>query len=96
MGAFAGDKLAAASAELRVPFGSVLSIGSIGANIFGANIFFDVGSVFEAGRSLRTAQFRHGAGAGVFVYAPLFRFQLEVAHNLVSDVRIHIGAALTF
>ena len=96
VGAFAGDKLAAASAELRVPFSSVLSIGSIGANIFGANIFFDVGLVFEAGRPLRTAQFRRGVGAGLFVYAPLFRFQLEVAHNLAGDVRMHIGAALTF
>ena len=91
VGKLAGDQLAAASAELRLPFSSPLSIGTAGANLF-----FDVGTVFEAGQFVRSAQFRQGAGAGLFFYTPLIRFQLEVAHNLVDTVRLHVGAALSF
>ena len=91
VGELAGDQLAAASAELRLPFSSPLSIGTTGANLF-----FDVGTVFEAGHSVRSAQFRRGAGIGLFFYTPLIQFQLEVAHNLVDTVRVHVGAALSF
>ena len=91
VGEFVGDQLAAASVELRMPLTSPLSIGKVGATIF-----FDTGTVYGAHQSVRRAQFSRGTGAGLFVDAALIHFRLDVAHNLIDQVRVHIAAGVSF
>jgi len=91
VGAFAGDRRVNGSVELRVPLSSPLSVGRAGATLF-----YDTGATYDVGQSIQGARFRQGAGAGVFLVAPLVRLRLDVAHNLVDDVRVHVGAALSF
>lgn len=90
-GQLAADKLAAASVELRVPFNSPLSIGRTGATVF-----FDAGTVYEAGQSLVDATFRRGAGAGLFLQVPLIHLRLDVAHDFIDAVRVHVAAEVGF
>ena len=91
VGSFVGDRLAVASLELRVPFSSPFSTGEAGLKTF-----FDTGAVFDADQSIQDARFRHGAGLGVFFKPPFADLGVDVAHNLVDTVRVHVVAALTF
>jgi len=90
-GEMAGDRRVAGSVELRVPFSSPLSIGQAGAVVF-----FDSGATYDVGQSLARVPFRNGAGAGVFLNAPLVQFRIVAAHNLIDDVRVHVSAVLSF
>jgi outer membrane protein assembly factor BamA len=90
-GEMAGDRRVAGSIELRVPFSSPLSIGRTGAVVF-----LDSGATYDVGQSLARVPFRNGAGAGVFLNAPLVQFRIVAAHNLIDDVRVHVSAVLSF
>jgi len=90
-GTFAGDKLAAASAELRVPLDSPLGTGRAGLTVF-----FDLGAVFDDGVSVRKARFRQGAGGGLFLSAPFVHLNLEVGHNLRGGARVHFSTGFVF
>lgn len=87
----AGDRLAAASAELRFPTGSPLSFGRAGARVF-----FDTGAVYGAGDDVRRTRFSQGVGAGVFLNAAFINLQLDLAHDLDAGVRIHFGSGVSF
>ena len=91
MGEFIGDRRVSGSAELRFPLNSPLSVGRMGGAIF-----FDTGTVYDVGEALGESQFKHGVGAGLFLYVPLVQLRLDVAHNLVDGVRVHLAAALSF
>jgi hypothetical protein len=90
-GTAVGDTLVAASAELRVPLTSPLSVGK-----FGVNAFVDIGAVYASGQRLRDQPMRRGVGGGLWMGATVFRFSLEVARGLGSGTRAHIGAGLGF
>lgn len=90
-GTFAGDKLAAASAELRVPLDSPLGTGRAGLTFF-----FDLGAVFDDGVSVRQARFRKGAGGGLFLSAPFVRLNLEIGHDLRGGARVHFSTGFGF
>ena len=90
-GEMAGDRRVEGSIELRVPFSSPLSIGRMGAVVF-----FDSGATYDVGQSLTRVPFRSGAGAGVFLNAPVVQFRVVAAHNLIDDVRVHVSAVLSF
>ena len=87
----AGDRLAAASAELRFPVSSPLSFGRAGVRVF-----FDTGAVYGAGDDIYRTRFSQGAGAGVFLNAAFINLQLDVAHDLDGDVRLHFGTGVSF
>ena len=91
VGEFIGDRRVSGSAELRFPLNSPLSVGRMGGAIF-----FDTGTVYDVGEALGESQFKHGVGAGLFLYVPLVQLRLDVAHNLVDGVRVHLAAALSF
>lgn len=91
VGSFIGDRLLVASAEIRMPFTSPFSIGEAGLKTF-----YDTGAVFDATQSVGDARFRHGAGIGVFFKPPFADVGVDVAHNLVDRVRVHVVAALSF
>lgn len=87
----AGDRLAAASAELRFPVGSPLSFGRAGVRVF-----FDTGAVYGAGDDIYRTRFSQGAGAGVFLNAAFINLQADVAHDLDGRFRLHFGTGVSF
>ena len=92
-GAAAGDRIAAASMELRLPITSVLSEGRIGLRFF-----YDTAAVYDANRPIRNARFQEGAGAGVFFLPPGFGFpmSIDVAGDPDGGVRVHVSAGFGF
>lgn len=91
-GAFDGDRLVVTSAELRMPITSVLS----GAKL-GLTVFADAAKVGDFGSRLKDATWRRGAGAGLFIIAPLVRINIDVAHGLDrGGTRLNIGSGFSF
>ena len=90
-GAFDGDRLLATSAELRVPLTSVIS----GAKL-GVTAFVDAAKVADHGAQLADAPWRRGAGGGVFLLAPLFKLNLDVARGFDGGTRVHFGTGFAF
>ena len=88
-----GDRIAAASIELRLPITSVLSEGRLGLRIF-----YDTAAVYDTARSAGLAQFLEGAGAGVFFMPPRFGLpvSVDVAHDFASGMRMHASAGFGF
>lgn len=92
-GGAVGDRIAAASIELRLPITSVLSEGRVGLRFF-----YDTAAASDADRPLRDAAFREGAGAGVFFLPPGFGFpmSIDVAGDPEGGVRVHVSAGFGF
>ncbi len=91
VGQWAGDKLAAASAELRVPLSSPLRLGKIGLRIF-----FDTGATYNVNERLGQTRFSQGAGAGVFFNLAFLTLQLDAAHDLRGGARLHVATGVSF
>ena len=92
-GAAAGDRLAAASIELRLPVTPLLSEGQVGLRFF-----YDTAAAYDAGRPIRDARFRQGAGVGVFFQPPRFGLpvSVDVARDVDGGVRTHVSAGFGF
>lgn len=101
-GAFAGDRMAAASVELRLPFdspGARVSDGGITIGVARAGVifFYDAGKVWNVGQRPKDITLLQGAGAGVFLMMPLVRVNLDVAGNLTSGgTRAHFAFGFSF
>lgn len=91
VGERAGDRLALASAELRLPIGSPLTFANAGVRLF-----FDTGAVYDVGQSIRKARFSRGAGVGLFLSAAIFSLQLDVGHDTRGSARVHFGSTVSF
>ena len=92
-GAAVGDRIAAASIELRLPVTSLLSQAQVGLRFFG-----DTAAVYGADFPIRRAGFLEGAGVGVFVMPPGFGVpvSIDVAHDFAGGVRTHVSAGFGF
>lgn len=90
-GSFAGDRLAAASAELRIPISSPLSFGRAGVDVFA-----DVGTVVDRGAPFQDARFHPGFGGGVFLLASVFQLNADIAVRRGGGVRLHVMSGLRF
>ena len=90
-GSLAGDTLVGASAELRVPMTSPLSIGRAGVSAF-----FDTAAVYNEGQHVRDQHFRQGVGGGVWLSIAMLRMDLYVAHGLTGSTRAHFATAVSF
>jgi outer membrane protein assembly factor BamA len=91
VGARAGDRLAAASAELRFPVSSPMSFAKVGVRLF-----FDTGAVYGVDERLRKTRFSQGAGGGVFLGAAFINLQLDLAHDLRGGARLHFATSVSF
>ncbi len=91
VGAQAGDRLAAVSAELRVPLNSPMSFGKAGVRLF-----VDSGAVCDVDERLRKTKFLQGVGAGVFTSAAFINLQLDVGHDLHGGARVHFRTNVSF
>jgi hypothetical protein len=91
-GTFDGDRMIVTSAELRVPITSVIH----GAK-FGVDVFTDASKVADVGTSLGDVTWRRGAGAGIFVIAPLVKINVDVAHGFDGGgTRVTLGTGFSF
>ena len=90
-GSFSGDNLAAASAEIRIPFTSPLDVGRMGVNLF-----VDGGTAFDHGTRLRDARWRWGGGAGLFLQATILQINLDVAFREGGGARVHVMSGFQF
>jgi outer membrane protein assembly factor BamA len=87
----AGDNLAAASAELRVPITAPLNIGR-----FGVKAFVDWGTVYGVGGKLSDQAFERGIGAGAYLHLTIVSLSLDMARSQTGDTRVHFGMGVTF
>jgi hypothetical protein len=90
-GAFAGDRMVITSGELRAPLTSVLRSARLGLTVF-----MDAAKVVDFGASLADAAWHRGAGAGLFLLAPLIQINVDVAHGSDSGTRLNIGTGFSF
>ena len=72
----AGDNLAAASAELRIPITSPLNIGR-----FGVKAFVDWGTIYAVGDKLSDQAFERGIGGGAYLHLTIVSLSLDVARS---------------
>lgn len=85
-GSRAGDHLAAASLELRVPLTSPLSVGR-----FGVRGFVDAGTTWNDGERIGKTRWDRGVGGGVFFNATVFNVSADVAWPESGGSRWHFG-----
>jgi outer membrane protein assembly factor BamA len=86
-----GDRLAAASGELRVPITSPLRIARTGVAVF-----TDAGTTYSAADSLGQTRWDRSVGAGFFVTATVFSARVDVAHGMGAGTRAHLTLGVRF
>ena len=91
VGELIGDRMAAGTIELRLPWSSPLSVGKAGFRVF-----VDVAAAYDVGQSIRKTRFRKGVGGGIFFSLPFVRMEVDVAHDLIDGVGTHVAAGVTF
>lgn len=87
----AGDRVTAASIELRRPITSPLRLAR-----FGVAAFVDRAAVYSAEGSWRHAEYDTGVGAGWFVTAPVVSLRMDVAHGVGAGTRVHVTVGVRF
>ena len=89
-GARVGDRLLAASVELRLPMSSPLATGKSGFRLF-----YDTAAVWNAGSA--RDQLLEGVGVGVFLNLPVVgSVQFDVGHDLRGGVVVHSTTGFGF
>jgi outer membrane protein assembly factor BamA len=87
-----GDRLIAASTELRIPITSPLRFGR-----FGGTLFFDAAKTYDVGQRPSSAPWSRGAGVGLFMIVQFMSVNLHFAHSLDGDGgRVHLSTGFTF
>ena len=86
-----GDRLAAASAELRMPITSPLRVARTGIAVF-----TDAGTVYGADERLANATMGQERGSRAFVTAPVLSMRIDVAHGIDAGTRAHFTFGLAF
>jgi outer membrane protein assembly factor BamA len=87
----AGDNLAAASAELRIPITAPLNVGR-----FGVKAFVDWGAIYGVGDKLADQTFERGIGGGAYLHLTAVSLSLDVARSQTGNTRFHFGLGVTF
>jgi hypothetical protein len=90
-GSFAADRMVITSAEWRATITPVIH----GAK-FGILAFVDAARAADYGTSLGDVDWQRGAGAGLFVIAPLVHLNLNVAHGVHTRTRVNVGTGFSF
>jgi outer membrane protein assembly factor BamA len=90
-GAFVGDTVATASAELKVPLSSPLRVARTGISVF-----VDTGAAADDGQRLAAQPLHVGVGAGVWTTATVFHLGISAAHGRGAGTRLNFGVGVTF
>ena len=62
----------------------------------GMDFFMDSGAVFDHGRTLGSADVKHGAGLGFFLFVAGFGIKVDFAHNLRDNFRVHFSTRFRY
>ncbi|HEX5110283.1 MAG TPA: BamA/TamA family outer membrane protein [Vicinamibacterales bacterium] len=87
----ANDRLAAASAELRVPLSSPFSFARLGVKGF-----VDAGTVWSSSARLADQPFDHGIGGGFYAGIAALMLDVDVAWPESGSPHVHVGLGVTF
>ena len=88
----AGDNIAAASAELRIPVTSPMSVGR-----FGIKALVDAGTAYAHGLKLGDQHLDRGYGGGAYLHLTILSLSLDVARgHETGNYRWHFGMGVTF
>ena len=87
----AGDNLAAASAELRIPLTSPLNVGR-----FGVKAFVDWGTIYGVGDKLADQTFDRGIGGGAYLHLTVVSMSLDVARSADRQHALPLRMGVTF
>jgi hypothetical protein len=87
----AGDRMAAFSAEVRLPLTSPLSVGR-----FGVKAFTDLGAAWAANERASDQRFDRGIGGGVYAGATAVTANVDVAWPERGKPRVHAALSLAF
>ena len=92
-GSFNGTEALITSAELRVPFTSVISGGKLGFTAF-----MDAAKVGDEVFKIEDARWQKSAGGGLFLIASVITLNLDVARELRKDggTRVHLSSGFVF
>lgn len=90
-GSFVGDDMVAGSVELRVPVSSPVSLARSGLAVF-----YDAGVAYDHDQHWRDRRLERGVGVGLFITAPLFAVQLDVARGIDRGTRVHLSTGVSF
>lgn len=90
-GTAVGDNLALASAEIRLPVTSPLSVGRLGVKAF-----VDLGTVWNDGERLRDRQWARGIGGGAFLTLTAFTAGVDIAWAESGRARTHLTIGVKF
>lgn len=91
LGTAIGDTRAAASAELRLPLNSPLTMARTGVSAF-----VDAGTVYRHDQRFGDGPAEKGIGGSVWLSIAFVRLSVAVAHGLGSSTRAHFAGALAF
>lgn len=90
-GAFHGDIVTTASAELFVPVTSPMSVGRLGVSAF-----VDGGVAHDHGFAFSDQKRQIGYGGSLWFTATGFKLSLSVAHGRGAKTRVNFGGGFTF
>lgn len=82
----AGDNLVAASAELRLPLTSPISVGR-----FGVRAFADWGAVYPHGAAMADQRLEAGYGGGIFLHLTVLTMGMDAAWSEYGDFNFHFS-----
>ena len=63
----------------------------------GLTVFMDASKAADFNGSFRDSEWHRGAGAGLFLIAPLLKINLDIAHGLNGGgTRVNLGTGFSF
>jgi outer membrane protein assembly factor BamA len=90
-GFLSGDTLVSGSIEWRIPISSPMKIGK-----FGVSAFWDWGTAYEHGQSLRDQPIYKGVGGTAWFAVASVRMAMAVARGLGASTRVHFSGTVGF
>jgi outer membrane protein assembly factor BamA len=90
-GFLSGDTLVSGTVEWRVPLGSPMKIGR-----WGVSAFWDWGTAYEHGASLRDQPIYKGVGGTAWFAVASVRMAVAIARGLGASTRVHFSGTVGF
>lgn len=90
-GFLSGDTLVSGSVEWRIPISAPMKIGK-----FGVSAFWDWGTAYEHGQSLRNQPIYKGAGGTAWFAVASVRMAMAVARGFGASTRVHFTGTVGF
>jgi len=90
-GFLSGDTMVAGTVEWRIPISAPMKIGK-----FGVSAFWDWGTAYEHGQSLRDQPIYKGVGGTAWFAVASVRMAMAVARGIGASTRVHFSGTVGF